>query len=112
MDFIEEIKSQPLNSLTRQYYQTQSKQQQSQRTKSDSSRWLKRFRDKPFWINDKGEHEKEYDRTAREENGRTVHECCFNHIIGLPRKDGKPFRLFDYETDIILPKLWEHKYIW
>lgn len=31
-----------------------------------------------------------------------VHKgCCFNHIIGMPEKDGKEYPLFDYEQDII-----------
>jgi hypothetical protein len=36
-----------------------------------------------------GEH-KEKDRSSKG-------DCCFNHIIGLPRKDGKRMPLFDYE---------------
>ena len=26
--------------------------------------------------------------------------CCFNHAIGLPRKDGIEFQLFDYELKL------------
>jgi len=26
--------------------------------------------------------------------------CCFNHLIGLPSKNGTPFPLFDYEKEI------------
>jgi hypothetical protein len=26
--------------------------------------------------------------------------CCFNHIVGLPKKDGKEFPLFDYERSL------------
>jgi hypothetical protein len=37
-------------------------------------------KDKPFWIISEKEH-KERDRTSKG-------DCCFNHIIGLPRKDG------------------------
>jgi hypothetical protein len=38
------------------------------------------FRDKPFWISDVKEHKK----------ADMIHKgnCCFNHIIGLPKKDG------------------------
>jgi hypothetical protein len=50
---------------------------------------LERLRDKTFWHWDRGEH-KEKDRTYKG-------ECCFNHIIGLPRKDGVKKPLFDYE---------------
>jgi hypothetical protein len=28
---------------------------------------------------------------------RTKGDCCFNHIIGLPRKEGKQNPMFDYE---------------
>jgi hypothetical protein len=50
---------------------------------------LERLRDKAFWHWDRGEH-KEKDKSS---NG----DCCFNHIIGLPKKDGKRKPLFDYE---------------
>ena len=44
---------------------------------------------KPFWIWDQHEH--------RQIDIVTKGQCCFNHIIGLPRKDGKRKPLFDYE---------------
>ena len=50
---------------------------------------LERLRDKAFWYWDRGEH-KEKDKSS---NG----DCCFNHIIRLPRKDGRRKPLFDYE---------------
>ena len=50
---------------------------------------LQKLRGKPFWIWDKTRH-KTRDRV-------TKGECCFNHIISLPKKDGKEFPLFDYE---------------
>jgi hypothetical protein len=50
---------------------------------------LQRLRNKPFWIWDKTRH-KERDRI-------TKGECCFIHLISLPKKDGKEFPLFDYE---------------
>src|SRR5215208_2648785 len=50
---------------------------------------LARLRDKPFWINSEQEH-KERDRTCKG-------DCCFNHIFGLPRKDGIEKPMFDYE---------------
>jgi hypothetical protein len=37
--------------------------------------------------------------------------CCFNHAIGLPRKDGKEYPLFDYELSLF-NSLNEHKHIW
>jgi hypothetical protein len=50
---------------------------------------LERLRGKTFWHWDRGEH-KQKDRSSKG-------DCCFNHIIGLPRKDGKRKPLFDYE---------------
>ena len=39
-----------------------------------------RLQNKPFWIWDVQEH--------KQEDIRTNGDCCFNHIIGLPQKDG------------------------
>jgi hypothetical protein len=50
---------------------------------------LERLRGKAFWHWDRGEH-KEKDKSSKG-------DCCFNHIIGLPRKDGVKKPLFDYE---------------
>jgi terminase large subunit-like protein len=47
---------------------------------------------KPFWIWDIDEHKKEDIKI----NG----DCCFNHIIGLPQKDGIDKPLYDYEQTI------------
>jgi hypothetical protein len=35
----------------------------------------------------------------------------FNHVIGLPEKNGQPFPLFDYEQ-LIFNELQNHKHIW
>jgi hypothetical protein len=50
---------------------------------------FQRLYNKPFWIWSKEEHMQEYAMT----NG----SCCFNHIIGLPQKDGNDKPLYDYE---------------
>jgi hypothetical protein len=55
----------------------------------EQSQLLQRLRDKPFWINSEKEH--------KERDIRTKGDCCFNHIIGLPRKDGVEKPIFDYE---------------
>jgi hypothetical protein len=55
----------------------------------EMQRLLGKLRDKPFWINSEKGH-KERDRTCKG-------DCCFNHIIGLPRKDGIKKPMFDYE---------------
>jgi hypothetical protein len=51
--------------------------------------WL---RNKPFWIWNISEH--------KQEDIRTNGDCCFNHIIGLPQKDGADKPLYDYERII------------
>jgi hypothetical protein len=50
---------------------------------------FQKLQGKPFWIWNIGEHKLEDVRT----NG----DCCFNHIIGLPQKDGLDKPLYDYE---------------
>ena len=50
--------------------------------------WIKLDRT-PFWY---------WDLTRHKEKGKSQKgACCFNHIIGLPKKDGKPKPMFDYE---------------
>jgi hypothetical protein len=44
---------------------------------------------KPFWIWDQQQH--------KLEDTRTNADCCFNHIIGLPRKEEVDKPIFDYE---------------
>lgn len=53
---------------------------------------LEMLRDKPFWIWDKDEHKTAFVST----NGA----CCFNHIVGLPVKNGKSRPLFPYQKKI------------
>jgi hypothetical protein len=48
-----------------------------------------RLINKPFWIWSKEEH--------KQEDIRTDGDCCFNHIIGLPQKDGQDKSFYDYE---------------
>jgi hypothetical protein len=53
----------------------------SQQQKENSRKELfERLPGKPFWIWYVTEHKREDIKT----NG----DCCFNHIIGLPQKDG------------------------
>ena len=54
---------------------------------------LEALRDKPFWFWDVESH--------RLEDARTSGNCCFNHIIGLPKKSGLEKPLFDYERTVI-----------
>jgi hypothetical protein len=57
---------------------------QQQQTQS-----LDKLQNKPFWIWNIEEH--------KLEDIRTKEECCFNHIIGLPTKDGFEKPIFDYQ---------------
>jgi hypothetical protein len=50
---------------------------------------LQRLKNKEFWIWDKHQH--------KLEDINTDGDCCFNHIIGLPMKDGVEKAIFDYE---------------
>ena len=55
----------------------------------EQSQLFQRLRNKPFWIWDQAKH--------KQEDIKTKGACCFNHIIGLPRKDGIEKSIFDYE---------------
>ena len=59
---------------------------------SQQSKILDRLRNKPFWIWNIEEH--------KQEDIRTNGDCCFNHVIGLPNKDGINKPLYDYEKMI------------
>jgi hypothetical protein len=63
------------------------------------SRLFERLQNKPFWIWNVEEH--------KQEDIKTKGECCFNHIIGLPQKDGIDKPLLDYER-IIFDSLVTH----
>jgi hypothetical protein len=58
-------------------------------TQQQQYRLTETLRNRPFWIWNIEEH--------KQEDIRTKGGCCFNHIIGLPKKDSvdKPF--YDYE---------------
>jgi hypothetical protein len=75
---------------------------------------FERLKDKPFWIWNIQEH--------KQEDIRTDGDCCFNHIIGLPTKEGMEKAIFDYEKilyDSILVDdvsnhnhSFKHKHLW
>jgi hypothetical protein len=67
---------------------------------------FQRLQDKPFWIWNVEEH--------KQEDIRTNGDCCFNHIIGLPQKDGNDKPFYDYEQIIfqLLVALNGNKHIW
>ena len=61
-----------------------------------------RLKDKPFWIWNVAAH--------KAEDRRTKGDCCFNHIIGLPQKNGIERPLYDYQK-IVLDALDQHKHV-
>ena len=67
-----------------------SSQQQEQEQKQQSNLTLlsNRLKNKPFCIWNIPEH--------KQQNIITKGDCCFNHIIRLPQKDGITKPLFDY----------------
>src|ERR687887_344058 len=65
------------------------KDNNQQRTRLCISDLIELVRDKPFWIWDRERH--------YQEGVRTDDNCCFNHLVGLLRKDGIAKPLFDYE---------------
>jgi hypothetical protein len=74
-------------------------QQQQETTPLFANRIL----NKPFWVWNIEEHKAADILT----NG----DCCFNHIIGLPKKNGEDKPFFDYEK-ILFGQLQQHKHIW
>jgi hypothetical protein len=62
---------------------------QSSQSGPEQSQLLLRLKDKPFRIWDPKQH--------KQEDIKTKEDCCVNHIIGLPRKDGIEKSIFDYE---------------
>ena len=92
------------------YSSAQPQLQQQQQTQSFDI-----LQNKPFWIWDIEEHKKE--------DIRTKGECCFNHIIGLPTKEGLEKPIFDYEKilydALLVPNLqnslnhtFKNKHLW
>ena len=81
----------------------------------EQSHLLQRLRNKPFWVWDMRQH--------KQEDIKTKGDCCFNHIIGLPRKDGVEKSIFDYEKllydSLLIPEFYnpskhnfKHKHLW
>jgi hypothetical protein len=87
--------------------------QQSQHREQQQNTFFGRLQNKPFWIWNIAEHKLEDVRT----NG----DCCFNHIIGLPTKEGVEKAIFDYEkilydallmNDVSNHNDFKHKHLW
>lgn len=62
-----------------------------------------RILNKPFWIWSIKEH--------KAADILTDGDCCFNHINGLPMKNGEDKPFFDYEK-MLFDSLQQHKHIW
>ena len=67
---------------------------------------FERLNNKPFWIWNQQQHKLQDIKT----NG----DCCFNHIISLPQKDGLDKPLYDYEQIIFDSPvtLTSNKHLW
>src|SRR5919199_3875612 len=87
----------------------------AQQRESSRKELFERLRNKPFWIWNVEEH--------MQEHARTDGECCFNHIISLPTKDGEEKPMFDYEKTLYdalmvdeshnpLNRAFKHKHLW
>ncbi|HJT49857.1 MAG TPA: hypothetical protein VJ729_16880 [Nitrososphaeraceae archaeon] len=59
---------------------------------------------KQFWIWD--------EEQRKQEDINTDGDCCFNHIIGLPQKDGEDKPLYDYEQIIFDSLHGNNKHLW
>jgi hypothetical protein len=68
---------------------------------AQQSSLFERLQNKPFWIWNIEEH--------KQEDIKTNGDCCFNHIVGLPTKEGMEKAMFDYEK-IIFDSLLSSQY--
>ena len=58
----------------------------------------------PFWVwADSIKHRYLYVQTQA--------NCCFNHVIGLPQKNGQEYPLFDYEK-LVIDAIENNQHIW
>jgi len=70
-------------------------------------RLFENIQNKPFWLWNIEEH--------KQEDILTKGDCCFNHIIGLPQKDGIDKPLYDYEQiifDALISSEKANKHLW
>src|SRR6185295_11179541 len=83
---------QALSSLVTSTRMTAEEYQQENSLPIEFSRKLESLHQKPFWIRDDVAHLKWYDALDG--------QCCFNHMIQLPEKDGELHPIFDYELEL------------
>ncbi|MGC1132864.1 MAG: DEAD/DEAH box helicase family protein [Nitrososphaeraceae archaeon] len=80
-----------------------SPQDNSHQKQETATLFANRMLNKPFWMWNIEEHKSADILT----NG----DCCFNHIIGLPKKNGEDKPFFDYEK-ILYDRFQQYKHIW
>jgi hypothetical protein len=61
---------------------------------------LNKLRGKSFYYWDHNNHNGASKIKSKSESRKNKNDCCFNHMIGLPTKDGIEKPLFDYEREI------------
>jgi hypothetical protein len=76
---------------------------ESQSQPGQTSPLFDRLANKPFWYWDQQQH--------KQQDIKTKGDCCFNHIIGLPTKDGHDMPLLHYQKTLY-DSLQDHKHIW
>ena len=74
-------------------YNNEQKEEQEGIKLQQSAERFRIFRHLPFWISNIEEHKK----ADIANNGN----CCFNHVMGLPKKDGIEKPIFDYEMQLV-----------
>ena len=84
-------------------YQYHSKIKTSSSNIIENRDYFSIFKDKLFWISDKQTHKEQFIKSSG--------NCCFNHIIGLPVKNGIEHPIYDYELDVI-EKIQNHRNVW
>jgi hypothetical protein len=68
-------------------------QEGNQEESSEMQSLIKKLKDKQFFTWNGDRHKEQ----SNPRNSNTHGYCCFNHIIGLPSKNGKEYPMFDYE---------------
>jgi hypothetical protein len=87
------------NAMTWKELRRMKNMQEAASQQSDKMQILKsRLTERPFWIWTASQH----NGAGRSKNYFTKGNCCFNHIIGLPSKNGQGMPMFLYERILYL----------
>jgi len=84
-------------------------QQPSSSSSQAELKLYERLRGLPFWIEDKQEHKQRWKQSkfnSRNPEGQISDpsvngQCCFNHVLGLPEKNGAAKPVFDYQWEVV-----------